>query len=233
MSSSTDRSDSSRVATARSWVSSKRSCTGPTWSSSTSLRQGSTRFSRTNFGLGVSEQSRLVPFFSFASLDEAQHVRWTASPSSAPAGSSDIDAVESLRERALRHVTVTFRDWPSDDPFAGIDGVRPVSRDERGPLAHAPRPPPPGRQACGFPTPFSRFRLSARRSRGDLPRALQGGRRWSLRCSGAELLYYCRALVAWCVGIAAYAGLTPPAMTFPSIDGSVCPPAWSRAIPTL
>ena len=38
----------------------------------------------------------------------------------------DVDSVESLRERSLRHVTVTFPGTPDSNAFAGIDGVRVV-----------------------------------------------------------------------------------------------------------
>jgi ABC-2 type transport system ATP-binding protein len=68
-------------------------------------------------------------FLSSHSLDEVQHVadRIGIIRSGRLA---DVDSVEKLRERALRHVTVTLRYPLADDLFAGIDGVRVESRDE-------------------------------------------------------------------------------------------------------
>ncbi len=67
-------------------------------------------------------------FLSSHSLDEVQHVADRVGIIRS-GKLVDVDAVESLRERALRHVTVTFHQPVSDDPFAGIDGVRLVSRE--------------------------------------------------------------------------------------------------------
>jgi ABC-2 type transport system ATP-binding protein len=69
-------------------------------------------------------------FLSSHSLDEVQHVADRVAIIRS-GKLVDVDAVESLRERALRHVTVTFRESVPDDPFAGIDGVRLVSREGR------------------------------------------------------------------------------------------------------
>ena len=69
-------------------------------------------------------------FLSSHSLDEVQHVADRVGIIRS-GRLVDVDAVESLRERALRHVTVTFREPVSDDRFAGIDGVRLVSREGR------------------------------------------------------------------------------------------------------
>jgi beta-exotoxin I transport system ATP-binding protein len=69
-------------------------------------------------------------FLSSHSLDEVQHVADRVAIIRS-GKLVDVDAVESLRERALRHVTVTFREPISGDPFAGIDGVRLVSREGR------------------------------------------------------------------------------------------------------
>ena len=46
-----------------------------------------------------------------------------------------------------------------------------------------------------------RSRLGARRSRGDLPRGLPGGRRWRLSCSGAASSTALRSLAFWCAGV--------------------------------
>ncbi|MGZ4258046.1 MAG: ABC transporter ATP-binding protein [Gaiellaceae bacterium] len=79
-------------------------------------------------------------FLSSHSLDEVQH-------SADRVGIirsgrlADVDAVERLRERALRHVTIVFADGPPDPGvFARIDGVR-VESAERGVLRlAAPEP---------------------------------------------------------------------------------------------
>jgi beta-exotoxin I transport system ATP-binding protein len=69
-------------------------------------------------------------FLSSHSLDEVQHVadRVGIIRSSRLV---DVDSVERLRERALRHVTATFREPVAADAFSGIGGVRVASREER------------------------------------------------------------------------------------------------------
>jgi len=67
-------------------------------------------------------------FLSSHSLDEVQHVADRVGI--IRSGSlADVDSVESLRERSLRHVTITFADAPEPGPFAAVDGVRVVSAD--------------------------------------------------------------------------------------------------------
>jgi ABC-2 type transport system ATP-binding protein len=64
-------------------------------------------------------------FISSHSLDEVQHV---ADRVGIIRGGRlvDVDAVERLRERSLRHVTVTFPHAPDREAFAGIEDVRVV-----------------------------------------------------------------------------------------------------------
>ena len=64
-------------------------------------------------------------FISSHSLDEVQHVADRVGIIR-HGRLVDVDAVESLRERSLRHVTVTFPSAPDPDAFSGIDGVRVV-----------------------------------------------------------------------------------------------------------
>jgi ABC-2 type transport system ATP-binding protein len=61
-------------------------------------------------------------FLSSHSLDEVQHVCDRVGILRA-GRLVDVDAVDSLRERALRHVRITFRDTPDADAFA-LEGVR-------------------------------------------------------------------------------------------------------------
>jgi ABC-2 type transport system ATP-binding protein len=69
-------------------------------------------------------------FLSSHSLDEVQHVADRVGIIRS-GRLVDLDAVENLRERAIRHITVTFREPVTGDPFAGIDGVRLVSHEGR------------------------------------------------------------------------------------------------------
>jgi beta-exotoxin I transport system ATP-binding protein len=64
-------------------------------------------------------------FISSHSLDEVQHVADRVGIIRR-GRLIDVDAVDNLRERSLRHVTVTFRSTPDPAAFAGIDGVRVV-----------------------------------------------------------------------------------------------------------
>ena len=68
-------------------------------------------------------------FISSHSLDEVQHV---ADRVGIIRGGRlvDVDAVDSLRERSLRHVTVTFPNAPDAAAFTGIDGVRVVEASD-------------------------------------------------------------------------------------------------------
>jgi ABC-2 type transport system ATP-binding protein len=65
-------------------------------------------------------------FLSSHSLDEVQHV---ADRVGIIRGGKlfDVDHVDSLRERALRHVTVTFAEPPHTERFVELDGVRVVA----------------------------------------------------------------------------------------------------------
>ena len=67
-------------------------------------------------------------FISSHSLDEVQHVadRVGIIRRGRLIG---VDAVDNLRERSLRHVTVTFPSAPDPSAFVGIDGVRVVEAD--------------------------------------------------------------------------------------------------------
>jgi beta-exotoxin I transport system ATP-binding protein len=64
-------------------------------------------------------------FISSHSLDEVQHVADRVGIIRR-GRLVDVDAVDNLRERSLRHVTVTFPSAPDPSAFAGIDGVRVV-----------------------------------------------------------------------------------------------------------
>jgi ABC-2 type transport system ATP-binding protein len=67
-------------------------------------------------------------FLSSHSLDEVQHVADRVGI--IRSGSlADVDSVESLRERSLRRVTITFADAADPEPFAAVAGVRVVGVD--------------------------------------------------------------------------------------------------------
>ena len=67
-------------------------------------------------------------FLSSHSLDEVQHV--SDRVAIIRRGKLiDIDSVERLRGRSLRHVTITFAGQADPVPFAGLDGVRVVETD--------------------------------------------------------------------------------------------------------
>ena len=68
------------------------------------------------------EDGRTV-FLSSHSLDEVQHVADRVGIIRS-GRLVDVDAVESLRERSLRHVTITFAEPVDPGPFAALDGVR-------------------------------------------------------------------------------------------------------------
>jgi ABC-2 type transport system ATP-binding protein len=68
------------------------------------------------------EEGRTV-FLSSHSLDEVQHVADRVGIIRS-GRLVDVDAVESLRERSLRHVTITFAEPVDAGPFAALDGVR-------------------------------------------------------------------------------------------------------------
>lgn len=78
-------------------------------------------------------------FLSSHSLDEVQHV---ADRVGIIRGGrlADVDAVERLRERALRHVTIVFAEPVDPRPFASIDGVRVESGDGAVVRLSAPEP---------------------------------------------------------------------------------------------
>jgi ABC-2 type transport system ATP-binding protein len=53
---------------------------------------------------------------------------------------TDVDSVERLRERSLRHVTITFAEPVDAASFAGVDGVRVVNADQTVLRLTAPEP---------------------------------------------------------------------------------------------
>jgi ABC-2 type transport system ATP-binding protein len=53
---------------------------------------------------------------------------------------TDVDSVDGLRERSLRHVTMTFAESVDAMSFAGIDGVRIVGGE--GTIVHVSAPEP-------------------------------------------------------------------------------------------
>jgi ABC-2 type transport system ATP-binding protein len=67
-------------------------------------------------------------FISSHSLDEVQHVADRVGIIR-QGRLADVDSVESLRERSLRHVTITFADRFDPDQFGRLDGVRVVRVD--------------------------------------------------------------------------------------------------------
>jgi ABC-2 type transport system ATP-binding protein len=67
-------------------------------------------------------------FLSSHSLDEVQHVADRVGIIRS-GRLKDVDAVETLRERAFRHVTVTFEEPVASTVFDGIDGARVVHVD--------------------------------------------------------------------------------------------------------
>jgi ABC-2 type transport system ATP-binding protein len=69
-------------------------------------------------------------FISSHSLDEVQHVADRVGIIR-QGRLADVDSVDSLRERSLRHVTVAFADPVDPEPFGRLDGVRVVRVDGR------------------------------------------------------------------------------------------------------
>jgi beta-exotoxin I transport system ATP-binding protein len=67
-------------------------------------------------------------FLSSHSLDEVQHVADRVGIIRS-GRLTDVDSVERLRERSLRHVTITFAEAVDAASFAALDGVRVVSAD--------------------------------------------------------------------------------------------------------
>jgi len=76
-------------------------------------------------------------FLSSHSLDEVQHVADRVGIIRS-GRLVDVDAVESLRERSLRHVTITFAEPIDPSAFGSLDGVRVVSVD--GPVVRLSAP---------------------------------------------------------------------------------------------
>ena len=76
-------------------------------------------------------------FLSSHSLDEVQHVADRVGIIRS-GRLVDVDAVESLRERSLRHVTITFAEPIDPSALASLDGVRIVSVD--GPVVRLSAP---------------------------------------------------------------------------------------------
>jgi ABC-2 type transport system ATP-binding protein len=78
-------------------------------------------------------------FLSSHSLDEVQHA--AARVALLREGRLvDVDRVERLRERALRHVTITFAEPVADDALAGVPGVRITAREGATVRLTAPEP---------------------------------------------------------------------------------------------
>lgn len=78
-------------------------------------------------------------FLSSHSLDEVQHIADRVGIIR-KGRLIDIDAVDSLRERALRHVTIRFSESVDQAPFAAIDGVRVEQTDPTTIRLQAPEP---------------------------------------------------------------------------------------------
>ena len=121
-------------------------------------------------------------FLSSHSLDEVQH---TADRVGIIRSGRliDVDRVETLRERALRHVSIVFAGPVDPQEFAALDGVR-VERVENASLRlSAAEAAMDAVVKAAARHPVDRPRLRAGRPRGDLPRAVPGGRRRRLRSS--------------------------------------------------
>jgi ABC-2 type transport system ATP-binding protein len=82
-------------------------------------------------------ESGATVFLSSHSLDEVQHVADRVGIIRA-GRLFDVDSVESLRERSLRHVTITFGEAAHPERFAGLDGVRVTGVD--GQIIHLSAP---------------------------------------------------------------------------------------------
>jgi ABC-2 type transport system ATP-binding protein len=78
-------------------------------------------------------------FLSSHSLDEVQHVAHRVGIIRS-GRLTDVDSVERLRERSLRHVTLTFTAPVDPTPFAALDGIRVVAVD--GPILRLTAPEP-------------------------------------------------------------------------------------------
>jgi ABC-2 type transport system ATP-binding protein len=74
------------------------------------------------------DEGRTV-FLSSHSLDEVQHLADRVGVIR-EGRLVQVDAVETLRERSLRHVTITFAEPPDPAPFAALDGVRVEHADD-------------------------------------------------------------------------------------------------------
>ena len=112
-------------------------------------------------------------FLSSHSLDEVQHAADRVGIIRS-GRLVDVDAVEHLRERALRHVTIVFAEPVDAARFEGLDGVRVDGSRGLGRAALRARARDGRDRQGGSRTPDRRPRLAARRPRGDLPRALRG-----------------------------------------------------------
>jgi ABC-2 type transport system ATP-binding protein len=117
-------------------------------------------------------------FLSSHSLDEVQHVADRVGIIR-NGRLADVDAVERLRKRALRHVTILFAEPVDATRFAALDGVRVEGSDGSVLRLSAPEPAMDARQG-GRGSSGRRSRFPAGRSRGDLPRALRGAGKWPL-----------------------------------------------------
>jgi beta-exotoxin I transport system ATP-binding protein len=78
-------------------------------------------------------------FLSSHSLDEVQHVADRVGIIRA-GRLADVDSVDRLRERSLRHVTITFAGPVDPASFGGVDGVRIVGTDGPSVRLTAPEP---------------------------------------------------------------------------------------------
>jgi ABC-2 type transport system ATP-binding protein len=78
-------------------------------------------------------------FLSSHSLDEVQHIADRVGIIRA-GRLADVDSVERLRERALRHVTIVFAEPVDASRFAALDGVRVENADGRVLRLSAPEP---------------------------------------------------------------------------------------------
>ena len=153
------------------------------------------------------------------SLDEVQHFAdWVAIIRNGRL--TYVDAVEQLRQRALRDVTILFAEPVDAGRFAALDGVRVEGSDGSVLQLSAPEPavdaavkgPCLIRSSISFPS-----RPSSRRSSSSCTRSPE----MAVELTRRGLLDHRRALAGWCLGVIGNAALV--ASIFPSIKPGTRP----------
>ncbi len=155
-------------------------------------------------------------FLSSHSLDEVQHIADRVGIIR-ERRLIDVDSVGSLRERSLRHITITFAERV--DPGRSPRSTACASRAPRTPSSGCRRPSPRWTGSSRPPrgtgsSTSSRSRPTSRRSSSSST----GRTMEAVELLNRGLRDRTRALIGWCVGVAAYIALI--AAIFPSIEGS-------------